>query len=102
MSAKPCKNHKSGWFVHLWNISESKKKAVGLVALLPLRTGIADELREAEGEKKKQRDGMVTVPGSQETILGQAQTGLYVNSCFSRITVKSPGWPTVPVVILQS
>lgn len=52
------------------------------MALLPLRTGIADELRKAEGKKKKQRDGMVTVPGSQETILGQAQTGLYVNSCF--------------------
>ena len=59
VSAKPCKNHKSGWFVHLWNISESKKKAVGLVALLPLRTGIADELREAEGEKKIKSREMV-------------------------------------------
>jgi len=61
-STKPCKNRKSGWFVHLWNVQESKKKASGLVAFPPLRSRMANELSKARGT--------VTVPGLSGNVPG--------------------------------
>lgn len=60
-SVKPRNSAKSGWFMHLWKVQESRKKATGFVALLPLMSGMTDELNEL----RKAERGTATVSVSE-------------------------------------